>query len=260
MTEDLQGTLSVVSHGHGSLLRSLLVDLSHQRGIDAWLILVTLNIAEPFDPADFPTLRLKIVRNSEPLGFGANHNAAARIAQGVLFLIVNPDIRLPDPDTMAQFARLRWDAVPAPLRAPVVCAPDGSLEDSVRANLSPLNLLRRRNRRKGGWEVDPEDQGFFWLAGMFLVVPLAAFRAINGFDERFRLYCEDYDLSARWRVMGGAVEIARNIRVVHDARRDSHRSWQHMRWHIASLARVWSSPPFWKVVTGHYPDAPARSA
>lgn len=256
MTEDLQGTLSVVSHGHGPLLRALLADLSHQHGIGDWLVLVTLNIAEAFDPADFPALRLTVVRNPVPLGFGANHNAAARIARGALFLIVNPDIRLPDRDTLSRFAGLGWNDVPAPLRAPKVSAPDGSLEDSVRANLSLPNLLLRRRRQTHGWEIDPDDHGFFWLAGMFLVAPLAAFRAIGGFDERFRLYCEDYDLCARWRVMGGAVEIVRDIGVVHDARRDSHRSWRHLRWHVSSLARVWLSTPFWRVVTHRYPHAP----
>lgn len=248
MTTDLQGTLSVVSHGHGALLHSLLADLAQQTLIDSWLIIVTLNIAEDFDTASFPNLRIMVTRNARPLSFGANHNAASRLAQGRLFLIVNPDIRLPDADTLVRIVGLDWDAVPAVLRAPVVLAPDGALEDSVRANLSPLNLLRRHRRSAGGWEADPEQQTFFWLAGMFLISSLAAFRAIGGFDERFRLYCEDYDLSARWWVAGGRVEVIRDLHVIHAARRASRASLQHMRWHVASLWRVWTSPPFWRIV------------
>lgn len=260
LTDNLQGTISVVSHDHGPLLRALLGDLSDQHGIDAWHILVTLNIPEPLDVTEFPKLRLTIIRNSQPLGFGANHNAAARAAGGQLLLIVNPDIRLPDRDALVRIAGLRWDLEPAALRAPIVVAPDGSVEDSVRANLSPLNLLRRRRRSTSGWDINPTDPVFFWLAGMFLIAPLDAFLRIGGFDERFRLYCEDYDLSARWRIAGGNVEIVPDLRVIHDARRDSHKSWRHMRWHLASLARVWTSAPFWRIVIHRHPRAPGEPA
>lgn len=241
----VRGTISIVSHGHGPLIRQLLGDLAGQAGIENWLVLVTLNIPEPFE--DIAGLRLRVIRNDAPKGFGANHNAAAALAEGALFVIVNPDIRLPGHETLRRIAELDWGGKPA-LRAPVVVAPDGAREDSVRANLSPPNLVRRAAGRASGWEVDPDGPGFFWLAGMFLIAPLDRFRALGGFDERFRLYCEDYDLCARWRIADGRIELIRDLCVVHDARRDSRRSLRHLRWHLASLLRVWASAPFWRVM------------
>lgn len=251
----LRGSISIVSHGHGALMRALLDDLSSQQRIADWLVIVTLNIEEPFDEGAWPALRLKLLRNSSPLGFGANHNAAARHAEGALFAIVNPDIRLMRPDTLVILSDIDWSASPPPLRAPTVVNPDGVREDSVRLNLSLPNLLSRVTRRSSGWEGAGDDQAFFWLAGMFLVTPLNAFVKIGGFDERFRLYCEDYDLSARWRISGGAVKVIENLAVIHDAQRDSHRSWRHLRWHLSSLSKVWLSRPFWRIVMRRYPRA-----
>lgn len=246
---NIYGAISIVSHGHAVLIRELLDDLASQDGISNWLIILTINIPEQFEERD--GLMLKVIRNDVPKGFGANHNAAAAVAEGALFLIVNPDIRLTRPDTLDCIARAGWGGQ-ATLRAPVVLSPDGRIEDSVRSNLSVPNLLRRVTRKRPGWEINPKTASFFWLAGMFLIAPLDAFRAMNGFDERFRMYCEDYDLSARWRVNGGRVELLEDITVIHDARRDSHASWRHLRWHLDSLFRVWGSRTFWKIVAGRH--------
>lgn len=257
MRQTFKGTISIVSHGHGPLVRSLLQDLLAQQGINDWYVILTLNIpeapsADALGEADLIGLNGSVTRNASPKGFGANHNAAAAIAEGELFLIVNPDIRLTEPDTLVRLAVMSWK-IPAPaLRAPIVVAPDGKHEDSVRKNLSLPNLAQRVRHRAEGWETDPTAPGFFWLAGMFLIVPLDTFRNIGGFDERFRLYCEDYDLSARWRLFGGEVSVIPGLQVVHDAQRDSHRSLRHMRWHIGSLMRVWTSGVFWRIVFGRY--------
>lgn len=241
----IKGTLSIVSHGHGAMVSNLLDDLSRQDGIEDWLVVLTLNIPEPFEPV--PGLRLHVIRNPVPKGFGANHNAAAVVAEGPLYAIVNPDIRLIGTDMLRRIVALDWVSRPV-LRAPRVIAPNGELEDSVRRNLSVPNLIARSRKRASGWEVDPNGREFFWLAGMFLIAPIDTFRALDGFDEGFRLYCEDYDLSARWVIAGGQVELIPDLSVVHDAQRDSHRSWRHLRWHLSSLFRVWTSRPFWQVV------------
>lgn len=256
MSGTIKGTISIVSHGHGALVRALLDDLRSQQNIADWRIILTLNIPEPGDDPlgepDLSGLDGTVIRNAAPKGFGANHNAAAKIAEGEIFLIVNPDIRVPSADTLSRLCAMSWRKPSPALRAPVVIAPGGTREDSVRRNLSLPNLIRRARNRQEGWEADPAKSGFFWLAGMFLIAPLDTFRLIGGFDERFRLYCEDYDLSARWRLMGGDVSIIPDLKVVHDARRDSHRSWRHMRWHLESLMRVWTSRTFWSVVVRRY--------
>ena len=118
-------------------------------------------------------------------------------------------------------------------------------------NLTPWSLLRRAV----GLDREPRQpegairrgQPFFWLAGMLLVIDRAAYRQIGGFDERYFLYCEDCDLCARLYAADFALEVDRTVHVVHDAQRDSHRSFRHLRWHLGSLAKYWLSKGFWSV-------------
>jgi len=90
-------------------------------------------------------------------------------------------------------------------------------------------------------------KGFFWVAGMCVLVNANAYREINGFDERFFLYCEDYDLCARLYNRGYAIHFDAGSRVIHEAQRDSHRSFKHLKWHLSSLFKVWCSFAFLRV-------------
>jgi GT2 family glycosyltransferase len=249
----MQGsTLSVVSHGHGPLLDQLLRDLAEQEGIAEHLVIVTLNLAdEIFDETAHPGVRLLIVRNATPKGFAANHNAAFRRSVGSWFAVLNPDLRLPDRRTLRRLFTAPPVESRIALRAPMVLNSAGSPEDSVRTNLTPWSLLkratgldRRPHHPKGSTR---SGEPFFWLAGMLLVIDREAYRQIGGFDERYFLYCEDCDLCARLYVAGFVLEFDRTVSVIHDAQRDSHRSLKHLRWHLASLAKYWTSKAFWKV-------------
>jgi N-acetylglucosaminyl-diphospho-decaprenol L-rhamnosyltransferase len=236
-------TLSVVSHGHGPLLEALLDDLTRQQGISALRVIVTLNVPEPAISADrWPSLKLLLRHNAAPLGFGANHNAAFAQAEGDWFLVVNPDIRLPDDTTLETLLALPAEGVG--VVGPQVLSPNGEIEDSVRG---PLTLPRLLRRHGGSSERTPAAGEFFWLAGMLLVFRSHAYAAVNGFDERFFLYCEDFDICARLRLKGLHVVHHEAVSVVHAAQRDSRRKLRHLRLHVISLLKVWLSAAFWRL-------------
>jgi N-acetylglucosaminyl-diphospho-decaprenol L-rhamnosyltransferase len=245
-------TISIVSHGHGVLLRNLLLDLAGQSVAASFDVIVTLNLAdEVVEPSDFFGLRLKILRNPQPKGFGANHNAAFAHCCTQWFLIVNPDIQLPESGAVERLVRSGHAA--GGLTAPRVTNSAGVPEDSIRRNLTPWSLVRRAaglDREPLSARTTRLGEPFFWLAGMFLFVDSDAFRAVGGFDERFFLYCEDYDLCVRLYNEGFPLTIIDHIHVVHDAQRDSHRSSRHLKWHLSSLMKVWTSRAFWRLLTG----------
>lgn len=244
-------TLSIVSHGHGSLLERLLLDLAVLPSVARSKLIVTLNLAdESFDAAAFAPLRIQVIRNVEPRGFGSNHNAAFRHCETPWFAVLNPDLRIPeDPFPVLFEAASRWPDVA--LLAPRVLGPSGVPEDAVRPNLTPASLMARRllRRREPLVVGGPAriGSGFYWFAGMFMLLRAPAFRALGGFDERYFMYCEDYDLCARLYAAGYGLALEPQATVIHDAQRESHRSMKHLRWHLASLARVWSSSAFWRV-------------
>ncbi|HEU4621003.1 MAG TPA: glycosyltransferase [Burkholderiaceae bacterium] len=230
-------TLSVVSHGQVQLVEALLDDLARLANPRLSEVLLTLNVPER-EPRTPPGLRVKVLRNTAPRGFGANHNAAFRHVKTPLFAIVNPDIRLPD-DPLPALIEAFNDAAVA-LVAPRIVNTQGHPEDAARLLITPWEIVLRRVRRQAAPAYPA------WLAGMFLVCRSETFRLVGGFDERYFMYCEDFDLSARVRLAGGHLRVCPRAVAVHAAQRASHRSLRHLRWHLTSLMRMWSSAAFWR--------------
>ena len=242
-------TLSIVSHRQAALVAALLDDVARIASPHVAAIIVTHNIAEPA-PAWPESLAPRIVTivNASPRGFGANHNAAFRRCATPYFAVMNPDLRLiadPFDELVALFASATLqtpDAARIGVAAPYIVAADGTPEDAARGLITPIELIRRRGARANR----APSKAPHWLAGMFLVVSSEAFRAVGGFDERYFMYCEDFDLCARLRLAGWALAIAEHASVVHVAQRASHRSPAYLRWHLASLAKMWASKAFWR--------------
>lgn len=242
---------SVVSHGHGALLAALLDDLDAALGPRDRLV-VTLNVPETagFDRRRWP--RAEWIDNASPKGFGANHNHALLGREADWVAIINPDIRI-DADVLDRLVAGAGDPDIA-MVAPLVVDADGAEQDSVRALLTPVSLAGRLRGRLSGarGQAGPVSCRHDWIAGMLLLVRGRIFADIGGFDERFFLYCEDMDLSIRLQLAGHRLCQDRSIVVVHDARRDSHRSRHHFRLHLTSLLRSWMSPAFWRYLGGRH--------
>jgi GT2 family glycosyltransferase len=242
--------ISIVSHGHGDCVRELLTDLSTSGNAELIRVVVTLNVPEEANYAQgtwpFP---LHVVRNPRPRGFAENHNAAFR--QGMpehearWFCVLNPDVRL-SAVTMAALAK-RFESVPAPaVVAPAVIGPGGQLEDSARPLPTPATLVGKAFRHISGFGTATLTSiaDWDWMAGMFMLIDAQIFRTVNGFDEGYFLYYEDVDLCCRIRLRGGRLLYCPELRIVHDARRDSHRRMGHFLHHVKSAVRFFTSPVY----------------
>lgn len=230
-------TVSVVSHRQWNLVRPLLEQLVRLcRGSVAKIVL-TLNVPEQVDldfGADVP---IQVVRNAGPKGFGANHNAAFASCTTPWFLVLNPDIRLETDVIAALVARAAPDSG---LVAPRVIEPGKMQPEPYRDLLTPMELVRRRM----SGHVPPAAPA--WVPGMFMLLRRDVFSVLGGFDERFFMYCEDFDLCARIRLGGWRLQIADDIQVLHDAQRASNRSLHPLLWHLASFARLWTGRTVWR--------------
>lgn len=236
MQESPRVTLSIVSHGQGDLIRHLLGDL-RQLNLPGISIILTLNIPE--DDAWLAAadgLPVHIIRNDRPLGFGANHNQAFACSTDDLFCVVNPDIRLPD-DGLARLPLYFADQRVAAC-APLVVGSNGEVQDSARRFPNPLRLARRVVLRQREADYAPDAAADVdWVAGMLVLFRRAAFAQVGGFDEGYFMYLEDADICRRLRRAGWKTIYQPSVTVVHDARRDSHRSLRHLRWHMRSMIR-----------------------
>lgn len=240
--------VSIVSHQHAKLVSHLLADIAQHCAAESLVVVVTINIDEPmpFSGRDFP-FQLEIIRNEKPKGFAANHNAAFRIAQGKYFCIVNPDVRLQGNPLPA--LRTNFEDAEIGLVAPLVVNSGGDMEITARRFPTPFRILRKCWQREvSDYSADAGSAFPDWVAGMFMLLPSLVYEQIGGFDEKYHLYYEDVDLCARLKLAGYKIALDTSVRVVHDARRQSHRDPRFLKWHLASMTRFFLSPVFFRAL------------
>ena len=231
-------TVSIVSHGQLGLIRPLLEQLDRFSDAIVEKVVLTINIPEA-DVLGDATFRFPIERieNKVPQGFGANHNQAFRHCGTPWFLVLNPDIRF-DRDVLAPL--IAQAAPDSGLLTPRILEPGKAEPEQHRAIITPLEIL---TRRRPGY-VRPTVPA--WIPGLFMLFRTETYAAIGGFDERFFMYGEDFDICARTRLAGWRLQVAEDLTALHDARRASHRSTRHLYWHVTSLLKLWVSPTFWR--------------
>jgi N-acetylglucosaminyl-diphospho-decaprenol L-rhamnosyltransferase len=199
------------------------------------------------------------------IGYGAAANAGLAGLTSGYALIANPDVRF-EPgavDELIAVAR-RWPR--AATVGPAIMTPDGELYPSARdlPRLStgaghallgwawPANPWTARYRRE---REAPTERPAGWLSGSCLLVDLAAFWSVGGFDPGYFMYFEDVDLAERLTRRGWLHIYAPSAVVVHEGghatRREPHRM---QRVHHTSALRY---------LAGQYPGrrhAPLRGA
>lgn len=240
-------TISIVSHGHGALVEKLLEDIARFRDI-SFDVILTLNIQEEINVSQeqlrFP---FSLIQNATPAGFGSNHNAAAKIARGELFCVLNPDVRFTTNPFPTLVRHLTNDSG---VIAPVVVSPNGTVEDNARPMPTPYSVMMKAigARRYANMPVPSVD----WVAGMFMLFRRSIFLDVGGFDERYFLYYEDVDICCRLWLKGYRVRHCTAVSIVHDARRSSHRSFWYFTRHLMSMIKFFTSASFVKRLTQKY--------
>lgn len=179
-------------------------------------------------------------------GYGGGHNLAAQEVGSDLHLVLNPDVDLAA-QVLAQGIEELLDPTVV-LVAPRVAAEDGTPEFLCRRYPSVLVLLLRAFapaviRRQFVSRLDRyemrdvcsgTDRADIVLAsGCFMLLRSAAFRAVGGFDERYFLYFEDYDLSMRL-ANEGALRFQPAMAIVHHGGYAASKGWRHIGLFIRS--------------------------
>jgi GT2 family glycosyltransferase len=232
-------TISIVSHGQLELVRPLLDQIDRFSREQVAKVVLTLNIPESDAPLAGAAwgFALERIENAVPKGFGANHNQAFERCATPWFLVLNPDIRF-DADVLAPLVALA--APDAGLLTPRIVEPGKREPEQHRDILTPLEIL---TRKKPGYARPAVPA---WVPGLFMLFRAEAYAAVRGFDERFFMYGEDFDICARVQLAGWRLQVGEQLRARHDAQRASHRSSKYLYWHVTSLLKIWASGTFWR--------------
>ena len=241
-------SISIVSHSQAELARALLDDISNLGETLSAEILFTVNIEEslPFTPDDCHH-EIKIIRNTVPKGFGANHNYAYKRSRGRYFCVLNPDIRLVGNPFDALIRCL--NEFNGGVVAPRIINPKDETENSARRFPTPISILKKSLIRSSALDY-PQSANVFepdWIGGMFMLFTRTSFEAVQGFDERYFLYYEDVDICARLKMKGLPVISCSDAKAIHDGRAESHHNPKYMQWHLRSMARFFTSVGFFKL-------------
>jgi GT2 family glycosyltransferase len=194
---------------------------------------------------------LELHHPGKNLGYGRGHNIA--ISRSTLkykyHLICNPDITLGE-DTLAILHDFMEAHPDVGLCMPKLVGPDGAMHFCCRRSPVALDYLSQLllpgswgRRRKDSLELRSRDYDQSMevpcLSGCFMFFRSDVLRRLGGFDDRFFLYFEDMDLSARARKLGKNVYFP-NAWVVHE-RQSAHRnSWQLRARFAASACRYFA--------------------
>lgn len=242
-----QLTVVVPHYGDPAPTRDLVASLLGQT--DAILV---VDDASPEPLA--PIAGASVVRREVNGGFGAAVNTGMARVRTELALVLNSDLQV-GPTFVADLvaAAAPWQPVVA---SPQVSTLEGRPEwvgrhfptigHQVTEWLTPLARVRHLPRmheavghdtRAVAGAVVPVD----WVVGAALLLPVAAFREVGGFDERYFMNAEEVDLQRRLRALGIPSVVLGTVSVVHrgGGSSDPARSRQ---WLVASrlqYARTW---------------------
>jgi GT2 family glycosyltransferase len=195
-------SLVVVTYESGPTLPACLAALAAQSFRDFELILVDNASA---DGAGRAAARadsaIRLIENTQNLGFAAAVNQGARAARGRWLALLNPDAYA-EPDWLARLVAATRDHpdVRAFASRQLMAADPGRLDGLGDVMASPGFPFRGGYRRADPGAVAVGE--VFSPCGGAMLVERALFLALGGFDERLFCYCEDVDLGYRLRLAG----------------------------------------------------------
>lgn len=184
------------------------------------------------------------------VGYGRANNLAIAAAASRWHLILNPDAELAPDGLRHGLQRLRDDPSVG-LVAATTRGPDGRVQSLVKTYPSVLVLAMRAlglswfRARVAAYDVAPgpgdaTDVTGACVSGSFMLCRTEALQRIGGFDSRYFLYFEDFDLSLRMARIARLVWDHR-VEVVHHGGGAAHKGPRHVRLFATSAVRFFTT-------------------
>ncbi|EEE06189.1 glycosyltransferase [Burkholderia multivorans] len=188
------------------------------------------------------------------VGYGRGHNLAIDLSTSRHHLILNPDIDL---DTAALAAAFDFfEANPQTgLLTPWIgddvgaqqylCRRYPSAIDLFVRGFLPVSLRSFFSRRLAHYEMRDviNDRDVVWdppiVSGCFMLFCTEVLKKLGGFDPRYFLYFEDYDLSLRTHDVARVAYVPA-VRVIHHGGGASRKGFAHIRMFAASAFKFYN--------------------
>lgn len=204
-------------------------------------------------------VHVEIVHGHGNLGYGrANNLVLARLGSD-FHLVMNPDVELEGDAIVAAIEAMRADpkvgAVAPAVRGPqgerqYLCKRYPSLWVLFLRGFAPAFMRSRFSAALDRYEMRdlPADRAFAPVplaSGCFMLLRTPIFARLGGFDPRFFMYFEDYDLSLRVGRESNVAYIP-GARIVHHGGEASRKGVRHIVWFLRSAWRFFATHG-WKI-------------
>jgi len=213
-------------------------------------------------PADLPGVAVQAFGDAGPVeliqghgnvGYGRANNLALPRLDSDLHLVMNPDVELA-PDALAAALRVLRSQPDVGLVVPAVRSPDDGPQYLCKRypsvwvlflrGFAPAFLRRRFARTLADYEMrdaigGEPVRGVPLASGCFMLLRTPLLVRLGGFDPRYFMYFEDYDLSLR---VGRRASVAYvpSARIVHHGGEASHKGPRHVLWFVTSAFRFFA--------------------
>jgi len=196
---------------------------------------------------------LEVIAGHGNVGYGRANNLALARAASDVHLVMNPDVEV-EPQALAHGLQALREHPEVGLVAPAVYDENGAMQYLCKRypsvwvlflrGFAPGFVRRRFARVLDDYEmrdlIGDRYVGEVPLAsGCFMLGRTALLRGIDGFDPRFFMYFEDYDLSLR---LGRSCRVAYvpQARVVHHGGGVARKGPRHIAWFLLSARRFFA--------------------
>jgi GT2 family glycosyltransferase len=173
----------------------------------------------------------------ENKGFGFGHNYNLLKANEEYFLVFNPDVILVKEDLLKMLGVIEKDKSIA-LLVPKVLNSDGTTQHLMRDRVSVFDYALRFipfkfvkdifHKRLASYELrDISNDRLVDIrigSGCFMLLRGNDFKRVKGFDDRYFMYFEDYDLCLKLRNNHGRIVYTPFSKVVHYYERGAHKN------------------------------------
>lgn len=196
----------------------------------------------------------EVISGHGNVGYGRGHNMALDRSTYGFHLILNPDIVLAEnalASGMVFLARhpdvglvTPWIGSAAGLQQHL-CRRYPSLLDLLIRGFAPSSIRTLAAKRLAHYEMRDviNDHDIVWdppiVSGCFMLFRTEVLKKLGGFDPRYFLYFEDYDLSLRTHDVARVAYVP-SVRVIHHGGGASRKGFAHIRMFAASAFKFYN--------------------
>ncbi|MBB3315512.1 hypothetical protein FHT77_001354 [Rhizobium sp. BK181] len=224
--------------------------------IDANVVIVDnspVDEVTPWVQSRMPDFPLMVISGQGNIGFGRANNLALAWKSS-LHLVLNPDVEM-DSDALLRAVQFMLSNPACGLLTPAAFSPDGTRQYLCKRYPAVFDLFLRGfapafarpffRERLDRYEMrDLIDEQPVWdppiVSGCFMLFRGDVFHALEGFDPRYMLYFEDFDISLRASAITRIAYLP-SVRIVHGGGNAGGKGAWHIWQFVRSAVKFYST-------------------